>query len=76
MLMEGPADAWELRIYTEALVRVATISGGSLEKGWNRVNVPEDTLRGLANGTYYYLVWPLKHGAPGRPVLGRLTLLR
>ena len=76
VLMEGPADAWELRIYTEALVRVATISGGSLEKGWNRVNVPEDTLRGLANGTYYYLVWPLKHGAPGRPVLGRLTLLR
>lgn len=75
ILLGGPADRCHVQIYTSAMVRLADLEGaGSNAPGWLSVDARSLS---LANGTYYYAVWA-QRGAlrSGRPVLGKLVVLR
>lgn len=55
VLMEGPADAVEWRVYTPALACAAQGRGGPVAAGWNRVPLGAE-LDGLASGLYHVQV--------------------
>ena len=45
-----------LRVYTQAMRRVADVHGAAAGPGWGQVALPADFLAGAANGTYFFEV--------------------
>ena len=73
--MQGPADELEFKLYDRAMRCVLEGKQPSLAKGWNAVALPPE-LRFAGNGTYFYRVTCRRAAIQGKPVLGRLALLR
>jgi len=58
VLLAGPADSVEIRVWTVALVLATDIESGdqTLSQGWNEISLPEDFLQKSAAGLYYVTV--------------------
>ena len=76
LLLDGPADAWTVRLYSAALVRVATVHGGPGGPGWVRLPLA-GAVASLPAGLYFYVVTAQRGGtqSAGHSV-GRLIILR
>lgn len=77
MLLDGPAESLELRVYSAAENRVAAASAGPFPAGWCRVDLPPSFSAEAPRGLYFARV-VARRGAlrslPVRPL--RLLLLR
>ncbi len=61
--LAGPADSIRCRIYTTAMVCVASQDlPGGWQAGWNKVPLPAGFSAGLADGLYYLALDSLKDG--------------
>lgn len=72
--LAGPADRVTLRIYTPALVRVASVESGPLPQGWGTLALPR-AMAQVPSGLYYYELGAARGSANARPVIGRLVVL-
>lgn len=78
ILMDGPADAVKLRVFSKAmtLVRVGEIQA-QLSLGWNHVPLAPDLLAGLPSGLYFLSTSPSRAGVTGfAGPTAKLVLLR
>lgn len=75
--LEGRADQLLLRFYTSAFVRVASLSTGPLEPGWNGLRLPAELLAQLPQGVLFYTV-EARRGSRSAPRcgLGKILLMR
>jgi hypothetical protein len=65
-LLDGSADALDIRVYSSALVRIATFEvSGAFAAGWNRIPLPAAWDLGLPNGIYYVQALPRRQGLTG-----------
>jgi hypothetical protein len=74
--LEGPVDRVEVRIYSAADVRVASLVSGACQGGWAQVPLPAGWAQGLPSGVYYVRVLAYRGVAvspPAKPA--RLVLL-
>jgi hypothetical protein len=73
--MEGPADEIDFKLYDRSMRCLLEGKQQRLVKGWNTVALPPE-LRLAANGTYFYRVTCRRGAVQGKPLMGRLVLLR
>lgn len=77
VLLDGAADAVDVKVYSAALDRVAVLSAGPCAAGWVRIPLPADRLAALPKGLYFMRA-VARRGAlqslPAKP--GRFMLLR
>ena len=77
VLLNYPADAVELKIYTEAMVMMGSSKVGSQPAGWAVVPLPWTGQRSVPPGTYFYTVSAQRYGSETRAQkVGRLVITR
>jgi hypothetical protein len=74
--LDGQADAFEVKIYTQAyaMARSLRLAGGG--PGWVHTWFPADWSRGLPRGIYYFRIIADRGSYASTPRVGRLVLLR
>jgi hypothetical protein len=75
VLMQGPADAVTLRVYTQAWALVFEQRYPSAASGWSRLDLP-DAWQAQANGVYFFSVSAQRGSVESRPQKGALMRLR
>jgi hypothetical protein len=67
VLLAGPADALDLRLYTTALVLAGDWRlPGPFAAGWRTLPLPGSLPGALPNGLYYAVLRPWRGGAAGK----------
>jgi hypothetical protein len=75
--LSGAADDVELRLWSVSLGLLETVHSGVASAGWGQIVLPETTLAGLANGTYFYTLSARRGGIDSLPSkAGKLERLR
>jgi hypothetical protein len=74
-LLAGEADSVTAEIYTLALVRVATASGGQSQAGWISLPLPSAFLEKAGNGLYYYRIVSRRGSNFSKPAVGKFLIL-
>jgi hypothetical protein len=68
LLMDGPADALHVEVYTPAMNRARSFDMTPiLRKGWNQVALAPGWSTGLPGGLYFVKAQPSRRGVPGFP---------
>jgi hypothetical protein len=75
ILLSGPADAAELRLWTPALVLIGSVRSGPLAAGWQQVPLPAGLLAAAPRGLCYATV-RLERGAQRSAPVAPLRLFR
>jgi len=75
LLMGGPADRAEVRIYTQAFIVAGVVPVGPLAAGWNRLDLGSWGA-GLPSGTYFLEVRAWRGAAVSRSTVVKTVLLR
>lgn len=77
LLLSGPAEETELRLYTSAEVCVVVIKGPACRAGWCSVPMPAEWLARAPNGVFYARAWAKQGGRSSRPSgVAKLIILR
>jgi hypothetical protein len=74
--MKGASDGLTLKVYTPAMACVGRAELGAQARGWVQVALPDDLVRGLPGGVYYYSLQARRGAAQSKTVIGVWMVLR
>ncbi|HTB22524.1 MAG TPA: DUF4832 domain-containing protein [bacterium] len=74
--LAGWADSVVAKIYSGAMIHVATVSIGASQAGWVALPLPADFLKNAANGVYYYRIVEIQGSQDSKPMGGKFMIIR
>jgi len=73
--LAGWADSVVAKIYSGAMIHVATVSVGASQAGWVSLPLPSDFLKNAANGVYYYRIREIQGSQDSKPMGGKFMVI-
>jgi hypothetical protein len=77
VLLNGPAESLELKVYTAAMVAVGSRQRGASLGGWVQIPLPDGIKNSASAGLYYYVVSGRNGGKRAKaPHSGKLFIIK